>query len=115
MENTDQENGTLKGKVENKRQVFSRLLACGPELHRLGVSRCGVFGSFARDVDISEESDVDILVTFLPELKTFDNFMALSFLLEERLGRAVDLITDESLSPYIGPHILKEVEYVFPA
>jgi predicted nucleotidyltransferase len=23
----------------------------------------------------------------------------------------VDLVTAESLSPYIGPHILKEVEY----
>jgi predicted nucleotidyltransferase len=37
--------------------------------------------------------------------------MALAFLLEDLLGRKVDLLTPESLSPYIGPHILREVEY----
>jgi predicted nucleotidyltransferase len=31
--------------------------------------------------------------------------------LEDLFGRQVDLITTESLSPYIGPHILREVEY----
>ena len=36
---------------------------------------------------------------------------ATSFFLEDLLGRKVDLITTESLSPYIGPHILREVEY----
>jgi predicted nucleotidyltransferase len=28
------------------------------------------------------------------------------------MGRNVDLLTPESLSPYIGPYIEKEVEYV---
>jgi predicted nucleotidyltransferase len=37
--------------------------------------------------------------------------MKLSFLLEEILHRKVELVTVESLSPYIGPHILEEVEY----
>jgi uncharacterized protein len=37
---------------------------------------------------------------------------ALSFFLEELFGRAVDRVTIESLGPYIGLHILKEVEYV---
>ena len=57
-------------------------------------------------------SDVDILVSFTPEKKTFDNFMHLGFFLEDLLGRTVDLVTTESLSPHIGPHILSEVEYV---
>jgi hypothetical protein len=38
--------------------------------------------------------------------------MELTFLLEELLGRKVELVTPEALSPYIGPHILKEVERV---
>lgn len=38
--------------------------------------------------------------------------MQLVFLLEDILKRQVELVTVESLSPYIGPHILKEVEYV---
>jgi uncharacterized protein len=98
--------------VQTKAQAFSRLREKQLELQRLGVSRCGIFGSFVRDAAIHDQSDVDILVDFVPGQKTFDNFMQLSFFLEEILGRSVDLITLESLSPYIGPHILTEVEYV---
>jgi hypothetical protein len=36
--------------------------------------------------------------------------MDLSFFLENLLGRKVELVTLQSLSPYINPHILKEVE-----
>ena len=38
--------------------------------------------------------------------------MELSLFLEEVLEHRIELVTVESLSPYIGPHILKEVEYV---
>src|SRR5919205_76496 len=55
--------------------------------------------------------DVDILVEFEEGRKSFDNFMRLSFFLEELFGRRVELLTAESLSPHIGPHILREVEY----
>jgi hypothetical protein len=52
----------------------------------------------------------------LPEFeqgkKTFDNFIQLSFFLEDLFKRRVELVTTESLSPYIGPHIMSEVEYV---
>ena len=98
--------------VQTKAQVLSLLQEYQRELHRFGVRRCGVFGSFVRDTGIHDRSDVDILVTFEPDQKTFDNFIYLSFFLEDLFGRAVDLITIESLSPYIGPHILDEVEYV---
>ena len=41
--------------------------------------------------------------------------MDLSFFLEEKLERRVEIVTTESLSPHIGPYILAEVEYVsFP-
>jgi hypothetical protein len=69
-----------------------------------------VFGSFVRGQQ-RPESDIDLLVEFEPERKSFDVFMGLSFFLEDVLQRRVELVTIESLSPYIGPHILKEVEY----
>ncbi len=53
-----------------------------------------------------------MLVEFAPGRKTFDNFMQLAFYLEELFGRKVELLTPESLSPYLGPRILREVEYV---
>ena len=96
--------------VQTKEQVLELLREHQPELRQLGVRRCGVFGSFARN-EARAQSDVDILVEFEPEKKSFDNFMRLGFLLEDMFGRRVDLVTIESLSPYIGPHILSEVEY----
>ena len=49
---------------------------------------------------------------FAPGRKSFDSFMSLSFLLEEELGRPIELLTPESLSPHLGPRILDEVDYV---
>ena len=79
-------------------------------IRALGVRRLGLFGSFVREQQASE-SDIDLLVEFSEGKKTFDNFIELSFLLEDVLQRKVELITLDSLSPYIGPRILSEVEY----
>lgn len=96
--------------VENKQQIFQRLSANGKALENFGVKRFGLFGSFAKGNQHSE-SDIDLLVEFEPGRKSFDRFMSLSFYLEELLGRKVDLVTPESLSPHIGPKILAEIEY----
>ena len=97
--------------VQTKQDLIGRLRRHRDDLHRLGVRRIGLFGSFQRD-DPDPESDVDLLVEFAPGEKSFDNFMAVSFLLEDELGRSVDVVTREALSPHLGPHILDEVEYV---
>ncbi len=96
--------------VQSKDQILALLSQSESELRRLGVHRCGLFGSFVRN-EPDDQSDIDILVEFQPGMKTFDNFMHLASFLEDLFGRHVDLITTESLSPYIGPHILREVEY----
>ena len=96
--------------VDTKAQVFALLDKHREELEKLGVKRCGLFGSVLRGRH-RQRSDIDILVEFKPGEKNFDNFMNLAFFLEDLFGRRVDLVTVESLSPYIGPHILREVEY----
>lgn len=96
--------------IKNKSELFKALVGQEARLREYGVKRCGVFGSFARGKQ-TDQSDVDILVEFEQGQKSFDNFMRLAFFLEETLGRKVELVTPESLSPYIGPHILSEVEY----
>ena len=98
--------------VQTKAEVLTLLQAHRYTLQRLGVKRCGLFGSFVRDANIQAQSDVDVLVTFEPSQKTFDNFMQLSFFLEDIFNRKIDLVTPESLSPFISPHILSEVEDV---
>ena len=77
----------------------------------MGVKRLGLFGSFVRG-EQKNASDIDFIVEFETDKKTFDNFMTLSFFLEVLFQRRVELVTAESLSPYIGPYILKEAEYV---
>ncbi len=82
-----------------------------PVLLRCGVRRLGVFGSVARG-DASGGSDVDVLVAFEPGARNFDNLFTVGEALEQVFRRRVDLVTEDSLSPYIGPHILSEVRYV---
>lgn len=98
-------------KPNAKELIFKRILDEKKQLAFYGVKNIGLFGSFVRG-DQTLLSDIDILVEFTPEKHTFDNFMEVAFLLEKVLGRKVELITPEALSPHIGPHILREVERV---
>ena len=97
--------------VQNQEQVFSLLSQHQPMLKQFGVRRVGLFGSFVRGQQ-TQQSDVDVLVEFETNQKTFDNFMQLIVFLEDVFDRKVDLVTPESLSPYIGSKILQEVKYV---
>ncbi len=97
--------------VQGKASVLALIAGQADVLASMGVRRLGLFGSFVRD-EADAESDVDFLVEFETDHKTFDNFMRLSFFLEDLLQRRVELVTPQSLSPYIGPCILEEVEYV---
>jgi len=76
----------------------------------MGVRRLGLFGSFVRG-EQRADSNVDLLVEFAPGQKTFDNFMKLAFFLEDLFRRHVELVTPESMSPYLRPYIMDEVEY----
>jgi predicted nucleotidyltransferase len=97
--------------VQTRSHILSLVQDHQDEIRSFGVKRLGLFGSFVRG-EQDNESDVDFLVEFLPDRKTFDSFIHLAFYLEELLQRRVELVTPESLSPFIGPHILKEVAYV---
>lgn len=97
--------------VNTKEEVLRLINENRSAIRALGVTRLGLFGSFVRG-NQSAESDVDILAEFEPGMKTFDRFMELSFLLEDLFRRRVEIVTPESLSRHIGPHILKEIEYV---
>lgn len=96
--------------VQTKKDILSIIKKNQDKIRTFGVKKIGLFGSFVRgEQDIN--SDVDLLVEFEQGKKTFDNFILLSLLLEEILKRHVELVTTESLSPYIRPYITKEVEY----
>jgi predicted nucleotidyltransferase len=96
--------------IKTKQDILDVLDQNRSHLRALGVRRIGLFGSFVRG-EQRPDSDIDLLVEFDQGQKTFDIFMELSFFLEEVLQHRIELVTVESLSRHIGPHILREVEY----
>ena len=97
--------------IQTKEELLNVLLQYKDTLKSYGVNKIGLFGSFVKESQ-NAESDIDLLVEFLPDKKNFRNFINLAFFLEDMLNRKVELVTAESLSPYLKPYILKEVEYV---
>jgi len=97
--------------TQTKKDVLSVIRQHQDKIKAFGVKKLGLFGSFVRD-EQNTESDIDLLVEFEEGQKSFDNFIQLSFLLEELLRWPVELVTVESVSPYLRPYITQEVEYV---
>lgn len=82
------------------------------QIKKLGVDVIGLFGSYVGE-EQDENSDIDLLVAFEEDKESFNSFMELCYLLEDIFrGKKVEVVTKNGLSPYIGPKILKEVEYV---
>lgn len=73
---------------------------------RFGVKSLALFGSVARD-EARSDSDVDILVEFEGS-PSFAQYMDFKFLLEDTLGRPVDLATRNMLRPQLRTNIEKE-------
>ncbi|NVM31244.1 MAG: nucleotidyltransferase family protein [Candidatus Helarchaeota archaeon] len=94
----------------DKEKIFELLRLNKLQLQKYGVKRIGLFGSYLRGEN-KKESDIDFLVEFEEGKKNYDNFIELAFFLEELFNRRVDLLTIESMSPYLKPYILKEVRF----
>jgi predicted nucleotidyltransferase len=92
--------------------ILEKLKSIKPQLLKLGVNSIGLFGSYSRN-EQSSKSDIDILVDFEPNKENFDNFMATYDLFEQLFkNEKIEVVTKNGLSPYIGPKILMEVQYV---
>lgn len=72
------------------------------------VDKVWIFGSMSRGEETSE-SDVDILVEFTPESRIglFEH-ASMIMDLERILMRAVDLVTEKSLLPWMRPSVEKD-------
>ena len=97
--------------IQNKKSLLSLLQANGQKLRSFGVLNLSLFGSFVTG-KLHADSDVDLFVEFDPQQKSYDNFMGLSFFLEDLLGRKVEVVIPQSISKYIGQHILNRAENV---
>lgn len=102
----------IHSSIHTKEELLHKLAENKSKIKSYGVKDLNLFGSFVRDEGIREESDIDLLVDFEEGKKTYDNFIELNFFLEDITGRKVELLTRQSLSKFIGPHILKQLEHV---
>jgi predicted nucleotidyltransferase len=93
-----------------KERVLRLLHSSLPKLKALGVQSVAVFGSTARG-EGSIESDIDVLISF-SEKATFDKYMDVKFLLEDLLGKSVDLVTRGALKPRMRARVEREAIYV---
>ena len=102
----------IQESIENKKALMQILHTNKEQIRSFGVKNINLFGSFTKDNLVTDQSDIDFLVEFEEGKKSFDNFIDLNYFLEELTGRKVELLTHQSLSKFIGPHILKQLEHV---
>ncbi|MFU8766810.1 MAG: nucleotidyltransferase family protein [Candidatus Methanoperedens sp.] len=74
------------------------------------VKRASLFGSVVRG-ELTDESDIDILVEFKGRKSLLD-LVGLKLELEEMLKRKVDVLTYNSLHPLLKDRILREQEVI---
>jgi predicted nucleotidyltransferase len=101
-------------RAPSRSDVESRIHGIRSDILKLGVQRLALFGSVRRDA-ADARSDVDLIVEFAPNEKTLEHLVALGDLLESTLGRHVDLVTPEGLSPFLRDHILADAMDVLRA
>ena len=82
-----------------------------PILQEYGIKKASVFGSFSREENQSD-SDVDLLVELGKPLGLFA-YSKLIRLMEESLGRKVDLVTNKSLNRFVRPYVLPELKIIY--
>ncbi len=97
--------------MTTKDHILKTLKSNRAKFSQLGIRRVGLFGSYLRG-EQSAKSDIDLLIDFEPEKENFDNFMAVCDLLEYLFqNEKIEVVTENGLSPYIGPKILNEVQF----
>ena len=80
------------------------------------INRLAVFGSTVHG-EATPKSDIDLLIRLKPsdqrpKLGLF-KLMEIEDALAKKLGREIDLVTEDSLSPYIRPYIEKEKVVIY--
>lgn len=81
---------------------------------RHGIARLALFGSAAHG-QLGAESDIDLLVEFVPGRRVGLRFITVQEELQALLGRNVDLNTRAFLSPYFRDRVEAEAQTLYEA
>ncbi len=90
----------------SREDIFRSVVSQRDALRARGVRRLGLFGSFARN-EARADSDIDLLVEFEPD--RIEQYFDVKFMLEDLLGRDIDLVIAEDIKPRLRKHILPNV------
>ena len=82
-----------------------------PILKEYGVKRAAIFGSVSRG-DNKSESDIDIMISLGKPIGMFA-YMSLIRKMENRLGRKVDLVTENSINKFVRPYIQPDLKIIY--
>lgn len=97
----------------SKAEIRRRILSLEKPLREEGVSSLSLFGSVVRN-EAGPESDVDVFIDIDPRARfTLLSLAGVKNLLEDGLGREVDVAMREGLHPKMRKGILKEAEKIF--
>lgn len=88
-------------------RILKKIKALEPRLRKMKVKELYLFGSFARG-DARRKSDIDVLVTFSGKVDLFD-LSDLKQLLQETLGRDVDVVMREALRKEFKEQVEQEM------
>ena len=75
------------------------------------ISYCALFGSYARQ-EAQETSDVDLLIRF-SKPKSLLGHISISHQLQDALGKEIDLVTENELSPHIRENVLRDLKVIY--
>jgi predicted nucleotidyltransferase len=93
-----------------KMDIKNTLLKNRGVLKKFKVNKIGIFGSYVSG-KVRKKSDIDLLVEFKETIDLFD-FVHLVDEIQRLLKKKVDLVTPETIKPYIKTKILNEVEWI---
>lgn len=95
-----------------KEEIFKTIQDNKETIKSFGVTQIGLFGSYVRN-EQTENSDIDILVDYDFEQINFKKYFLFCEYLENLFSNnKIEIVTKNGLSEFIGPHILKNVNYV---
>lgn len=81
-------------------------------LSRKPIEKAWVFGSFSRG-EQRPDSDIDILITFVPNTKMGLQFFGMIDDLEKLLNRSVDLVVEGDLLPFAAKSANRDKKLIY--
>lgn len=79
---------------------------------RKPIEKAWVFGSFSRG-EQRPDSDIDILITFVPNTKMGLQFFGMIDDLEKLLNRSVDLVVEGDLLPFVAKSANRDKKLIY--